>query len=49
MPTFRILVLRDISLVGRFVKKNKKPALQLNINAVETTCIAAATFLIYGD
>jgi hypothetical protein len=43
MPTFRILVFRDVPLVGRF--EVFKPASQRN-NAVETSDLAVATFLI---
>jgi hypothetical protein len=44
MPNFRILVLPDVSLLGRF--EVFKPANQRNNNAVETSNFAVATFSI---
>jgi hypothetical protein len=44
MPTFRILVFRDVSLVGRF--EVIEPANQRNNNAVETSNLAVDAFLI---
>jgi hypothetical protein len=43
MPTVRILVFQDNSVVGRF--DDFKPANQQNNNAVETSNFAVATFL----
>jgi hypothetical protein len=45
MPAFRILVFRNVSPVGRF-EEDCKPANGRNNNAVETTTLAVATFLI---
>jgi hypothetical protein len=42
MPTFRIVVFRDVSLVGRF--EVLKPANQRNNSAVETSSFAVDTF-----
>jgi hypothetical protein len=44
MPAFRILVLWDVSLVGRL--EDFKPANQQNNNAVETSHFAVNTLLI---
>jgi hypothetical protein len=44
MPTFRIPVFRDVSLVGRF--EVLKPADERNNNAVETSNFVVASFLI---
>jgi hypothetical protein len=42
MPAFRILVFRDVSLVGRF--EDFKPANQRNNNAVEISDFAVCYF-----
>jgi hypothetical protein len=42
MPTFKILVFRDVSLVGK--SEVFTPANKPNNNAVETTNVAVATF-----
>jgi hypothetical protein len=44
MSTFRVLVFRDVSLVGRF--EVFKPAKQRNNSAVETSYFAFAALLI---
>jgi len=43
MPTFRILVFQDVSLVGRF--ELLKPASQQNNSSMETSNFAVAIFV----
>jgi hypothetical protein len=43
MPTFRILVFQDVSLIGRF--EVLKPANQQNISSMKTSSFAVAIYV----